>query len=75
MDEAEGCEEEGLLVPLPLFADVMLEVISMGDGDELAESDKVHLRALCCVDKTIFLLPILKIGVASGDNPLLLREM
>jgi hypothetical protein len=53
----------------------MLEVIVMGDGDELAESDKVHLRALCCVDKTIFLLPILKIGVASGDNPLLLREM
>jgi hypothetical protein len=47
----------------------------MGDKGELEESDKVHLRALSCVDKTIFLLPISKIGVASGDNPLLLREM
>jgi hypothetical protein len=75
MDEAEGCEEEGPSVPLPLPVDVMLKVIGMGDGDELAESDKVLLRALCCVDKTIFLLPISKIGVASGDNPLLLREM
>jgi hypothetical protein len=62
-------------VPLPLPADVMLKVIGMGDGDELAESDKVCLRALRCVDKTIFLLPISEIGVVSGDNPLLLREM
>jgi hypothetical protein len=45
-------------VPLPLPADVMLKVIGMGDGDELAESDKVHLRPPRCVDKTIFLLPI-----------------
>jgi hypothetical protein len=62
-------------VPLPLPADVMLKVIGMGDKDELAESDKVRLRALFCVEKTIFLLPFLEIGVASGKNPLLLREM
>jgi hypothetical protein len=42
---------------------------------ELANSDKVLLRVLSCVDKTIFLLPISKIGVASRDNPLLLQEM
>jgi hypothetical protein len=53
----------------------MLKVIGMGDEDELEESDRVHLRALCCVDKTIFLLPISEIGVTSGDNPLLLREI
>jgi hypothetical protein len=47
----------------------------MYDKGELVESDKVHLRAISCVDRTIFLLPILKIGVDSRDNPLLLREM
>jgi hypothetical protein len=52
----------------------MLKVIGMGDEDELAESDRVHLRGLWCVDKTILLL-ISKIGVTSGDNPLLLREI
>ena len=62
-------------MPLPLPTDVMLKVICMYDKGELVESDKVHLRALCCVDKTILLLPISKIGVALGDNPLLLREM
>jgi hypothetical protein len=62
-------------VPLPLPINVMLKVIGMGDKDELVELDKVFLRSLCCVDKTIFLLPISKIGVASGDNPLLLQEM
>ena len=62
-------------MPLPLPVDVMLEVIGMGDGDELAESYKFFLRALCCVDKTIFLLPISEIRVASGKNPLLLQEM
>ena len=45
-------------MPLPLPADVMFKVIGMGDKNELEESDKVHLRALCCVEKTIFLLPI-----------------
>ena len=47
----------------------------MGDEDELAESDRVFLRALCCVDKTILLLYILEIGVTSRDNPLLLQEI
>jgi hypothetical protein len=62
-------------MPLPLHADVMLKVIGIGDKGELAESDKVRIRTLYCVDKTIFLLPISKIGVALGDNPLLLREV
>jgi hypothetical protein len=53
----------------------MLKVIGMGDKVELAESDKAHLRAVCYVDKIIFLLPISKIWVASGDNPPLLRYM
>jgi hypothetical protein len=61
------------LLPLPLRADVMLKVIGMGDKDQLVESNKVHPRELFCVDKTIFLLPISEIGVASEDNPLLLR--
>jgi hypothetical protein len=49
----------------------------MGEGEkgELAESDKVLLRVLSWVDKMAFLLPISMIGVASGDNPLLLLEM
>jgi len=62
-------------VPLPLPADVMLKLIGMGDEGELVESDKVLLRALSCVDKTIFLLPISKIWVDSRDNSLLFREM
>jgi len=62
-------------VPLPLPTYFMLKLIGMGDKGELAESDKLHLRALSCVDKTIFLLPISKIRVALGDNPLLLQEM
>jgi hypothetical protein len=62
-------------VPLPLPTDVMLKVIGMGNKYELVESDKVRLRALFCVNKTIFLLSISKIGVASGNNPLILREM
>jgi len=62
-------------VPLPLLEDVILKVIGMGDEDELEESYKVHLRALCCVCKTNFLLPISEIGVTSGKNPLLLLEI
>jgi hypothetical protein len=73
MDEAEDCEE-GPHVPLPLPTNVMVKVIGMGDKYELEESYKVCLRALSCVDKTIF-LPNSKIGVALGDIPLLLREM
>jgi len=59
-------------VTLPLPEDVILKVIGMGDKGELEKSNKVLLRELSCVDKTIFLLPISKIGVASRDNPLLL---
>jgi hypothetical protein len=62
-------------VPLPLPTYVMLKVIGMGDKYKLTKKYMVLLRELCYVDKTIFLLPILEIGVASGDNPLLLREM
>jgi hypothetical protein len=62
-------------VPLPLPEDVILKVKGMGDEDELEESDKVHLRALCCVCKTNFTLPISEIGLTLGDNPLLLREI
>jgi hypothetical protein len=47
-------------------------VICIGDEGELKESDKVLLIALSWVDRMIFLLPISKIGVVSGDNPLLL---
>jgi hypothetical protein len=49
----------------------------MGKGEkgELEESDKVLLRVLSWVNKMAFLLPISMIGVASGDNPLLLLEM
>ena len=62
-------------MPLPLPTNVMLKVIGMGHKCELEESYKVLLRAFCCVSKTISILPISKIGVASGDNPLLLRDM
>jgi hypothetical protein len=44
----------------------------MGDKGELAESNKVRLKVLSCVDKTNFLHPISKIGVALGKNPFLL---
>ena len=49
----------------------------MGKGEkgELEESNKVLLRVLCWVNKIAFLLPISMIGVASGENPLLLLEM
>jgi hypothetical protein len=50
-------------------------VMGKGEKGELAESDKVLLRVLSWVDKMAFLLPISMIGVASGDNPLLLLEM
>jgi hypothetical protein len=74
-DKVEGSKEESPPVPLPQPANVILKVISMGDKGEPTESDKVRLRALSWFDRTTFLLPISKIGVASGDNPLLLREI
>jgi hypothetical protein len=42
--------------------------------DELKESDKFLLRALCWADNTTFLLPISAIGLISGDKHLLLLE-
>ena len=64
-DKVEGWEEKEPLVPLPLPADVMLKVIGKGDEGELVESNKFLLRALSWVDRTIFLLLISEIGVAS----------
>jgi hypothetical protein len=49
-------------------------MIGKGDRDKLDESDKVLLRAICWVDNTTFLLPILAVGLISGDKPLLLLE-
>jgi hypothetical protein len=46
-----------------------------GEKDELVESDKVLLRVPFWVDKTTFLLPILTIGLISGDKTLLLLEI
>jgi hypothetical protein len=74
-DEAKGWEEEAPLVPLPLPANVILKVIGIGDEGELEESNKVLLRALSWVDRTIFILPISEIRVDSRDNPLLFQEM
>ena len=62
-------------MPLPLPEDLILKVKGMGFEDELIESDRVLLRALCCVDKMIFLLPISKMGLTLEDNPLLLQEI
>jgi hypothetical protein len=49
-------------------------MIDEGKKDEVDESDKVLLRALCWTDNTMFLLPISTIGLISGDKPLLLLE-
>jgi hypothetical protein len=54
--------------------DVILWMIDEGKKDELDESDKVLLRALCWVDNMKFLLPISSIGLRSGDKPFLLLE-
>jgi hypothetical protein len=54
--------------------DAILWIIGKGDKDELDESDKVLLRALCWVDNTTFLFPISAIGLNLGDKPLLLLE-
>ena len=55
--------------------DANLNVMGKGEKGELEESDKVLLRVLSWVNKMSFLLPISMIGIASGDNPLLLLEM
>jgi hypothetical protein len=49
-------------------------MIDEENKDELDESDKVFLRSLFWADNTTFLLPILAIGLISGDKPLLLLE-
>jgi hypothetical protein len=51
-----------------------LWIIGKGEKDELDESDKVLLRALCWEDNTTFLLPISAIGLISSDQTLLLLE-
>jgi hypothetical protein len=54
--------------------DAILWMIDEGKKDELDESDKVLFRALCWVNNTKFLLPILELGLILGDKPLLLLE-
>ena len=54
--------------------DAILWMIDEEKKDELDESDKVLLRALCWANNTTFLLPISTIGLISGDKPLLLLE-
>jgi hypothetical protein len=49
-------------------------MIDEGKKDELDESDKVLLIALCWVDNTTFILHISEIGLISGDKALLLLE-
>jgi hypothetical protein len=45
-----------------------------GKKDELDESNKVILRALCWEYNTMFILPISVIGLISCDKPLILLE-
>ena len=54
--------------------DAILWMIHEGKKDELDESDKVLLGALCWADNTTFILPISAIGLILGDKPLLLLE-
>jgi hypothetical protein len=61
-------------MPLEPPLDAILWMIGEGEKDELDESDRVLLRALCWVENTTFLLPISAIGLISGDKPLLLLE-
>jgi hypothetical protein len=55
--------------------DAILWMIDGEKKDDLDESEKVLLRSLCWADNTTFLLPILTIGLISGDKPLLLLEV
>lgn len=75
IDEVKVWDDEAPLVPLAPPVDIILKVMGKGEKGELEKSDKVLLRVLSWVDKVAFLLPISMIGVASGDNPLLLLEM
>jgi hypothetical protein len=61
-------------MPLEPPLDAILWMIGEREKDELDESDRVLLRALCWVENTTFLLPISAIGLISGDKPLLLLE-
>jgi hypothetical protein len=73
-DDDEYWEDGALPVPPEPPLDAILWMIDEGKKDELDESDKVLLRALCWADNTTFLLPISAIGLISGDKPLLLLE-
>jgi hypothetical protein len=73
-DDDEYWEDGALPVPPEPPLDAILWMIDEGKKDELDESDKVLLRALCWTDNTMFLLPISAIGLISGDKPLLLLE-
>jgi hypothetical protein len=73
-DDDEYWEDGTLPVPPEPPLDAILWMIDEGKKDELDESDKVLLRALCWTDNTMFLLPISAIGLISGDKPLLLLE-
>jgi hypothetical protein len=73
-DDDEDWEDGALPVPPEPPLDAILWMIDEGKKDELDESDKVLLRALCWADNTMFLLPISAIGLISGDKPLLLLE-
>jgi hypothetical protein len=74
IDDDEDWEDGALLVPPEPPLDAILWMIDEGKKDELDESDKVLLRALCWADNTTFLLPISSIGLILGDKPLLLLE-
>jgi hypothetical protein len=73
-EENQDWEDGALPVPLEPPLDSILWMIYEGKKDELDESDKVLLRALCWEDNTAFLLHISEIGLISSDTPLLLLE-
>jgi hypothetical protein len=73
-NDDEYWEDGALPVPPEPPLEVILWMIYEQKKDELDESDKVLLRALCWSDNTMFLLPISAIGLISDDKPLLLLE-
>ena len=73
-DDGEYWEYGALPVPPEPPLDAILWIIDEGKKDDLDESDKFLLRALCWTDNTMFLLPISAIRLISGDKPLLLLE-
>jgi hypothetical protein len=74
IDDDEDWEDGALPVPPVPPLDAILWMKYEGKKDEMDESDKFLLRALCWVDNIMFLLPISAIGLISGDKPLLLLE-